>query len=132
MYDYRKPPPLPTSEEIFQHGKQIGKFDIDILSDGRICTYWRGFRKSDFEKFSNHPILEIFKKIYSTLKPDEIITKPRFREFFEDNPDYSLIHKIRPKKKYPKGTKFTAYLQLEVILRPYDFEDGALFFEYRD
>ncbi len=135
MYNYRNPPPSPTPEEQYHKGQAIGLFDIDILSeqDGwKICTYWGGFRKSDFEKFPNHPLLEILKKIYSTLEPNQIIKKPRFREFFEDNPDYSLIHKIQSKKKYPKGTKFVAYLQLETILRPYDFEKGELFFEYRD
>lgn len=55
MFNYRKLPPIPTNEEICEKGKTIGLFDIDILSeqdDWKICTYWGGFRKSYFEKFS--------------------------------------------------------------------------------
>ncbi len=135
MFDYHKPPQVSTNKEIYEKGKTVGLFDIDILSEqggGKICTFWRGFRKSDFEKFSNHPILETLKKIYSILEPNQIITKPRFREFFEDSPDYSLIHKIQSKKQHPKDTKFMAYLQLKIILQPYDFEKGELFFEYKN
>ncbi len=134
LFNYRKPPPLPTPEEEYQKGHAIGHFDIDILPDGKnvkIYTYWSNFRSSDFEKFPNHPVLNILKEIYAKLKPEEFTKKPYFREFFNDKTDKTLI-KIQSKKKYPKGTKFVAYLQLEIILRPYDFEKGELFFEYRD
>ena len=132
MFKYHKPPPVPTIEEYYEKGKTIGLFDIDILpgeKNLKTYTYWRGFRKSDFEKFTNHPVLEILKKIYSALEPNQITKKPQSKGFFEDN---SVMDNIQSKKDYPKGTKFVAYLQLDIILRPYDFEKGELFFECRE
>lgn len=134
MYNYRNPPPLPTPEERYQRGKQIGGFNIDILPDGdnlKIYTYWNNFRDSDFKKFPNHPVLEVLKKIYTNLKPNEFTKKPRFRDFFNDKSDKTLL-KIKSKKQYPKGTKFVAYIHLEIILKPYDFEEGELFFRYKN
>lgn len=135
MYNYREPPPLPSEEKLIQNGKQIGGFDIDILPDGddlKIYSYWRGFRTTDYEKFPNHPVLNILKKIYTNLKPEEFIKKPNFREFFNDKSDKTIKQKIRSKNKYLKGTKFVAYMQLEIILKPYDFEKGDLFFRYNN
>lgn len=133
MFNYHKPPPLPSDEESIQNGKQIGKFDIDILPDDanvKVYTYWRGFRPSDFKKFQNHKVLDLLKKIYNDLKPNEFAKKPRFREFFNDKSNQSTIDKITIKKKYPKGTQFLAYLQLQIILKPYNFDKGELFFRY--
>ena len=65
MYNYREPPPIPTSDERYEKGKLIGKFDIDILADTlQTYTYWSGFRRSNFKRFPNHPVLQILKKIY--------------------------------------------------------------------
>ena len=130
MSNYHKTPPLQTPEERYQNGKQIGRFKIDILPDSdklKIFTYWYGFKNSDFKKFPNHPVLEVLKKIYANLQTDEIRKKPKFREFFNDK---SKLTKIGPKKNYTKGTKFVAWLNLEILLKPYDFEKGDLVFSY--
>ncbi len=135
MYNYHKPPPLPSEKERIQKGKQIGRFAIDILPNEnnlKIYTYWGGFNPSFFERFKNDYILNTLRNIYSTLKPDEFSKKPHFKEFFNDKSDKTIIHKITPKKKYSKGTKFIAYLQLEIILKPYDSKKGELFFKYRN
>ena len=133
MFNYRNPPPSPTSDEIYRQGDQIGSVDIDILDDSnnpKIFTYWGGFKKSNFERFTNHPTLDILKKIYSSLNSDQVIMKFSPCEFFLECKDSDFTPTKMPKKKYPKGTKFTAWLRLRIILRPWDYEKGKLVFEY--
>ena len=106
MFNYHKPPPLPTNEEIYEKGKTVGLFDIDIVpvDDGvKIYTKWGGFRKSDFKKFPNHPILETLKKIYSTLEKQ--LSRIHIIDYSKGCEDSFTVTKIKNSNKY-KGPSY--------------------------
>ena len=93
----RPPPPVPSAQEFYKKGKDIGFLNVRFGIAGnelKLQSEWHNFRLQDIQKFEKDPVIKLLKGMYQKMNPDEFLFRPYFKGCFNDG---------LPDKKYSIG-----------------------------